>query len=473
MSVLSKILLSISTGFARYFSAEVSGNTIVITDDENSGSLAKVQCEIDGANFVRLNTVPSGVPATTGTMSWNTAEDCAEIKGTNNTIQVGQELAPPFRNATGADIPDMTPVMYAGTVGNSGIVKIQKAIADGTLPAFYILGVTTELIENGTDGHVTWFGKVRNVDATGTPYGETWADEDILYVSPTTAGYFTKVAPEAPNLRIPVAIVVHAHSNGSIYVRPSWFPKFTDLDDVDGVANVSGQFYLWDNVNKYFKPTANITINDATPTVDTNNNDLVIDCGPEKTMRLEEPVWKDIDFPIVIRTTGTNIPTVATVLGNLSMARWQVNDFNNCEIQEIVHEWEQGTDIHWHIHIVTAAQDATDRYVNWEIEYNYANIYIPSVSPAYTSDMSWQGSNSVVTSGNSIIPANTPIRTNIIIPIYTWAYAAGKIGAHVKARLRRIAVTGGVAEPSADPFCEMLQMHVLCDTMGSRKIGNK
>lgn len=420
-------------------------------------------------DYIQFNLDPPFVPPAIGTLSWNSTDDCLDIQGTNQTTQVGQELSPLYRNATGSTINSFRPVMYAGTVGNSGIIKIQKAIANGTIPNFYTLGITTEDILNGDDGHVTWYGKVRNVNTTGSIFDETWADGDILYISPTTAGYLTKTAPDAPNLRIPVAEVIHAHSNGTVFVRPSWGIKFTESDDVDGAATATGQFYYWDNSATVFKPTANLTIDDTNRTLATNTGDLTINCGTEKTVRLEEPVWQDIDFPIIIRTTGPNIPTLATVLGNLTKPQWAVNDFNVCESQEIIHLWEEGSAIRWHIHMLTSVQDASDRYVNWSIEFNYANVFGPG--DTYNSTMTWQGSNIVQTSGDFLIPANTPARTMFVIPIYTWTYTGGKIAAHVTARLQRIASTG--TAPSANPFCGMLQMHVQCDTIGSRLVGTK
>lgn len=194
----------------------------------------------DGDNFSQYITSPVSVPGTPGTVAYNPTEDCFDFYATNNIIQGGQELAPLCRNATGSTISNMTPVMFAGTLGASGRLKIQKAIADGSIPSEYTIGLTTEDISNGNDGHVTWFGKVRNVDTTGSPFGETWADGDILYVSPTTAGYLTKTAPNAPDLRITVAAVVKAHSNGTLFVRPTWGQKLVDLDDVDGVPPTLG-----------------------------------------------------------------------------------------------------------------------------------------------------------------------------------------------------------------------------------------
>lgn len=418
------------------------------------------------ADYFQFNTTATGIPTTEGTISWNAQDHTLNIQSeiTGSMLQVGQENWVRVVNKTGSTISDGKAVYISGAQGNRPKASLAKADAENTS---YTIGVATADIENNAEGYVTIFGLVRGFNTSGFTAG------DSLYLSASTAGALTNVRPAAPDHGVFVATALNSTNNGMILVNPDTGMELSECHDVKITSLADKQLLVYDNSNKYWKNTTNITLDDSTRTLTTNTNDLVVNCGTEKTIRLEEPVWKDIDFPIVIRTTGTNIPVYGTVLGNLTMPVWQVNDFNVCEIQEIVHEWEEGSSIYWHIHMLTAVQDATDRYVNWEVEFNYANIYVPSAGGAYSSDMSWQGTNTVVTSGNMLIPANTPIRTNIIIPINTWAYTAGKIGAHVKTRLRRIAVTGGVAQPSVDPFCEMLQMHVLCDTLGSRKIGAK
>ena len=90
--------------------------------------------------------------------------------------------------------------MFAGSLGASGRLKIQKGIANGSIPAKYVIGIATQDILDGEDGHVTWNGKVRGVDTTGADCGETWADGDVLYLSATGAGCLTKNKPTPPNL---------------------------------------------------------------------------------------------------------------------------------------------------------------------------------------------------------------------------------------------------------------------------------
>ena len=209
---------------------------------------------------ITFNTAATPVADVEGLLQWNTTEDTLDLSANGVTYQLGQEISPLVRNSTGSTIANGTPVMFAGTLGASSRVLITPAIADNTIPSSYILGTTTEDILNGADGHVTWFGKVRGIDTTGTPYGETWADQDILYVSPTTAGYLTNVKPSAPNAQIFIGVVISAHATtGSYFIRPSWRGGITDLDDVNGTPlTTDGQILVWDNTNQYFDPTVNI-----------------------------------------------------------------------------------------------------------------------------------------------------------------------------------------------------------------------
>jgi hypothetical protein len=95
-------------------------------------------------------------------------------------------------------------------------------IADGTLSPIGIVGVTTQDIPDGEAGRITVWGRVRDIDTTGTPFGETWLAGEVLYVSPTVAGGYTKVKPTAPNLSMPIAQVrVVSATVGEIAIRPT------------------------------------------------------------------------------------------------------------------------------------------------------------------------------------------------------------------------------------------------------------
>lgn len=174
----------------------------------------------------------------------------------------------------------------------------------------------------------------------------------------------------------------------------------------------------------------------------------------------EAGYWVDIDFPIIIRTTGAGIPSLATLSGNITCPQWQVNDFNVCESQELIHAWQEGSTCYWHIHLTTNGSDVDNRYVRFEIEYGYNN----GQGTAWTFPPA-------ADSGDLLIPAGTADRTMYILSLANFTPASAKIGGHVIARLKRIASAG--TAPTSDPFIPMLQMHVLCNTAGSREVASK
>jgi len=189
-----------------------------------------------------------------GTSWWNKDEETWDVKlNAAVTGQVFEELLPNVKNQTGSTIADGRAVMFAGTLGASGRILIQEMIADGTFLSGYFVGLTTQSLANGADGKITWFGKVRGVDTTGTPYGETWADGDILYVSNTVAGALTNIEPSGPNQSITVGVVVKAHTNGTIFVRPTWYGKLDDLDDVSLSAKADFDLLSYDVLTGLWK----------------------------------------------------------------------------------------------------------------------------------------------------------------------------------------------------------------------------
>lgn len=166
---------------------------------------------------VKLN----GGTSTAGTATWNNTELTYDLVLNDNvTLQVGQEEVVYCKNNTLITIPNGKPVMAVGTNGNSGNILVD--LHDGTkASAKRIIGLTTQPIlpSNNVNpyGFVTRNGKVRGLNTTGSDYGETWVDGDILYVKAT--GALTKVVPVDTELKMPIAFVIHAHTNGTLYVR--------------------------------------------------------------------------------------------------------------------------------------------------------------------------------------------------------------------------------------------------------------
>jgi hypothetical protein len=197
-----------------------------------------------------------------GSIQWNGEEETFDVNLNDGVVgQMFLEDYFDYKNQTGSTITNGTPVMFNGVLGASSVTLVQLALADGSMSPEYIMGIATHDCENGELGKATWRGKVRHINTTGATYGETWSDGDLIYVSPFTAGNLTNVEPIAPNRRILVAVVLNAHSNGTLLVRPSWTPKLSELDDVDGVAPSStGDLLTWNDASgTYMQSDYNIT----------------------------------------------------------------------------------------------------------------------------------------------------------------------------------------------------------------------
>lgn len=184
-------------------------------------------------------------------MVWNQTDDTLNLHHSGSvTQQIGQELYARITNNTGV------------TISNGQVIGINPAtnsylkfIADGTISPIAVVGVATQSILNGEQGRITIWGQVRDIDTTGTPFGEVWAAGNILYVSPTVAGGFTKVKPTAPRLSMPIAQVLFVSATvGRIAVRPTieqqlFYGAFSKTaDQVPGAANTA-QAMTWTNTD--------------------------------------------------------------------------------------------------------------------------------------------------------------------------------------------------------------------------------
>jgi hypothetical protein len=115
-------------------------------------------------------------------------------------------------------------------------------IADGTVIPLYTVGILTNTIPVDSIGRATTYGKVRNIDTTGTSSGETWQVGDILYAHPTLAGKLTKVKPTAPNIVVSMAAVLRSGTtDGILLCRPTIYPRLfygSFSDSIDQTAEV-------------------------------------------------------------------------------------------------------------------------------------------------------------------------------------------------------------------------------------------
>jgi len=235
-----------------------------------------------------------------------------------SVLQVGQETMFYSKNTSGAPIANGTPVMFTGAVGASGKLTFGLAIADGSVPADYMMGVTTQDINNNAFGYVTAFGLVRGFNTTGAPYGEVWADGDLLYFDQAVPGTWTNIQPAAPNINVPVAVVINAEGggSGSIFVRMKVSESLNKLQDVfiSGGTPTNNDVLIYDAADSRWENRVPVAARDAlglgtgTPT----NGQLLIGNGT--------------DFTTANLTAGSNV-TITNGAGTVTIAATSASPF--------------------------------------------------------------------------------------------------------------------------------------------------
>ena len=100
------------------------------------------------------------------------------------------------------------------------------------------IGLVRENISNNQEGDVVILGQIIDINTTGSLQGETWADGDVLYLSPTVAGRITNIKPTgATGHTVVIGYIEYAHVNhGKIFVKimNGW-----ELEELHNCSDVS------------------------------------------------------------------------------------------------------------------------------------------------------------------------------------------------------------------------------------------
>jgi hypothetical protein len=175
------------------------------------------------ADHIALNTSPSGAGFVVGSTQWNNDLGSSEtlLKGGNVTLKNGVDLVARVVNNTGIQLTKSAyqVVKVSGAQGQRLAVGLARANTD--LNSADTLGIVTETIANNQEGFIITVGQIEEINTTGSLQGETWADGDVLYLSPSTAGKITNIKPSGLTGHIVVlGYVEYSHSvHGKIYVK--------------------------------------------------------------------------------------------------------------------------------------------------------------------------------------------------------------------------------------------------------------
>lgn len=134
-------------------------------------------------------------------------------------------LLTPVRNTTGATLTKGTVVYISGATGQ--IATVSKALATSDTTSAQTLGMITSDLPNNTNGYVTVFGLITDIDTSA------YSDGAQLYLSGTVAGAVTSTKPSAPTHLVYVAVVEYAHAvHGKLLVKVQNGYELDELHDV-------------------------------------------------------------------------------------------------------------------------------------------------------------------------------------------------------------------------------------------------
>ena len=217
---------------------------------------------------VQFDNTPTSVPTAAGTMNYNDADGTVDLrlKGGNVSLQIGQESVVRVVNKTATNINLLESNYQAVRVTGAQGQRLKVDLAQATTDTFSAetIGLVTETINNNEEGFITTSGLVRNINTTGSLQSETWADGDILYLSPTVAGRITKVKPVAPNHLVVIGYVIRAHATqGSIFVKVDNGYELNELHNVKIVSPTNKQGLVYNDTTDVWENKSVLNISDT------------------------------------------------------------------------------------------------------------------------------------------------------------------------------------------------------------------
>jgi len=265
------------------------------------------------AGQMTLDTSPTGTAAV-GTTRWNDTIGSSEttLKGGSVILKNGVDLVARVVNKVSPN-QTLTKAAYqavrvSGAQGQRLAIALAQANNDNN--SADTIGLVTETIATNQEGFIITVGQLENINTTGSLQGETWADGDVIYLSPTTAGVLTNIKPVAPNHIIIIGYVEYAHANnGKLYVKVMNGWELGELHDVDTTGATNGQVLKYNGT--IWTPSSDVGI---TSLNGLNATTQTFATGSSGT---------DFNISSATSTHTFNIPTASgTNRGLLSSADW-------------------------------------------------------------------------------------------------------------------------------------------------------
>ena len=259
-----------------YTIEDIQVNAVPYTGATGNVNLGEYELK---AGQLTLDVSPTGTAAV-GTTRWNNTLGSSEttLKGGSVILKNGVDLVARVVNKVTPNAT-LTKAAYqvvrvSGAQGQRLAVAYAQANNDNN--SADTLGVVIETIPTNQEGFIMTVGQIEDINTTGSLQGETWADGDVLYLSPTIPGAITKVKPTGATGHIVIiGYVEYAHANnGKIYVKIMNGWELDELHNVyinpatlanNQVLTYESSTQLWKNQT----PNTGITVG-TTPSTGTN-----------------------------------------------------------------------------------------------------------------------------------------------------------------------------------------------------------
>lgn len=327
--------------FVSFVSTQIVLGAYNLDSVTTAGNTTTNIINVGGVNspYLQLNTVSPGAQAV-GRFVWNDTDGTADLrlKGGNVTLQLGQETIVRVVNKTNTNLLESEYKVVRVRIASEGGAQGQRlavVLAQGNNDPDSVttLGIVTENINNNQEGFITVFGNVSGINTTGTLQGETWADGDVLFLSPTNPGGLTKVKPVAPQHTVVMGYVVYAHqNNGKIFVKVDNGYELNELHDVLPTPYVNNGVLYRDTTANLWRSATVSTLLGYTPSnasgttnyiskftgTTTLGNSLIYDNGTNVGIGTTSPT----DRLHIVDATNANIFARVTANGTNASAAW-------------------------------------------------------------------------------------------------------------------------------------------------------
>lgn len=239
---------------------EMNGSVTITTSvDINGGTIdgttvgATTPATGDFTDVTADSVQVNGGTGSAGTIAWNNTDGTLDVDLLNSVVlQVGQESHLYARNSSGSTITNGSAVRVTGSSGNRATIDL--ATNATTVGSDSTIAIATQDITNNSNGYVTTFGLVRDIDTSGLIEGDT------VYLG--VDGALTTTQPTVPAHIVKLGWCIVSHAvNGSIFVNIDHVDDIDHLADVNITSAADNDFLSYNSSTQHWENTkeANFT----------------------------------------------------------------------------------------------------------------------------------------------------------------------------------------------------------------------